>query len=67
MFAITRGPSMKPACAATKRSSASDSSVMKTNHWPTGRLAMRTFPASFAASSEFIVWLSSTKRTSRSR
>src|SRR6266516_4521207 len=31
MFAITRGPSMNPACPATTSSSASDSSETKTN------------------------------------
>ena len=37
MLAITRGPSMKPAWAATKRSSASETSVTHTNQWPSGQ------------------------------
>ena len=56
MFAITRGPSMNPACAATKSRSASESSVMNTNHFPTGSPRSCTWPATFPASSEFMVW-----------
>ena len=39
MFAITRGPSMKPACAATKSSSASEARVTTTYQWPSGSRA----------------------------
>ena len=56
MFAITRGPSMKPAWAATKSSRASERSVTKTNHFPTGRPKTRTWPATFPANREFMVW-----------
>ena len=34
MFDMTRGPSMKPVCAATNSSAASATSVSTTNHFP---------------------------------
>ena len=37
MLAMTRGPSMKPVCAATKSSAPSEASVAQTNHLPSGQ------------------------------
>ena len=54
-FAITRGPAMKPACAATNSSRASDASVATTNQSPRGSPKGWTFPASIFASVQFIV------------
>ena len=56
MFAITRGPSMKPACAATNSSRASEVSVMTTKPLPTGIPARLQLPASLSASTAFIVF-----------
>jgi hypothetical protein len=46
---------MKPACAATKRSRASESSVTQTNHCPTGIPLIWKSPAKRSASTAFIV------------
>ncbi len=56
MLDITRGPSMKPAWAATKRRSASDRSVSVTNPMPTASPPYVTSPAKRSASTAFIVF-----------
>ena len=48
-FAITRGPAMKPACAATKSSSASEAMVTTTYQWPNGMGPRWRPPASMSA------------------
>src|SRR5437870_5585587 len=55
MFAMTRGPSMKPACAATKSRHASDASVTRTNWAPTAQLPTRKSPANWLARTAFMV------------
>ena len=45
MLAMTRGPSRKPACAATKSSAPSLSSAAITNHLPKAKLPMCQSPA----------------------
>ena len=55
MFAITRGPSTKPACAPTKRSPASEQSVRMTNHAPTLTPPIDQWLDTFSARRPFIV------------
>jgi hypothetical protein len=56
MFDITRGPSRKPACAATNRSAASVARVPTTNQRPTGKPPMLQAPAKASSSTAFIVF-----------
>ena len=74
MLAMTRGPSMKPACAATKSSAASEKSTVTLKILPSGSAPRCQPPASFSTSSAFIVfqqvsfsWQPGTGRTSKSR
>ena len=56
MFAMTRGPSMKPAWAATNSSAASASSASATKPAPSGRPPGRHPPAKRSSSEAFIVF-----------
>ena len=49
-LAITRGPAMNPACAATNSSRASDAMVTITYQWPMGSGPRWKLPASICAS-----------------
>src|ERR1700752_390923 len=55
ILAMTRGPSMNPACPATTRSSASDSSVTNTNAEPIRSPTITQSPANAVARTAFIV------------
>ncbi len=59
MLAMTRGPSMKPAWAATKSSAASATSVTTTKTWPAGQPAGLQASAKRATRTAFIVLPSS--------
>ncbi len=59
MFAMTRGPSMNPACAATKRRSVSERSVITMNHFPIGSPPGWKFPATSSTRTAFMVFSSS--------
>src|SRR5713101_3733894 len=53
MFERMRGPSIKPVCAATKRSAPSATSVMTTRYCPTGTPPSRQGPNNRSASTAF--------------
>jgi hypothetical protein len=55
MFAITRGPSRKPACAATNSSVPSLISAMMTKAFPTCRPASDQSPATRSSRTAFMV------------
>ena len=56
MFARMRGPSMKPVCAATKRSAPSEMSVITTSDGPMASDPMRHGPKSDCARTQFRVF-----------
>ena len=56
MLDITRGPSRKPAWAATKSSAASTASVPVTNQRPTGSPPALQCPAKFSSRTAFMVF-----------
>ena len=56
MLAMTRGPSRKPACAATKRRAAEMTSVPATNQRPTGIPPALQCPAKLSSSTAFMVF-----------
>ena len=66
MFDITRGPSMKPACAATRSRAASEASTRKTKILPRGRPKSRQLPAKASTRTPFKV-LPSAGATLKSR
>ena len=66
MFAMTRGPSRKPACAATNSSAPSLTSAMTTKAWPTLTPPSDQPPATRSSSTAFIV-LPSTGRACQRR
>ena len=55
MLAMTRGPSTKPVCAATKRSAPSERSATQTKACPTGRPPTVHASANFSNMRAFIV------------